>query len=371
MTATLPSEPQTRELAAGLRVYPRLRTAHVEEIDAASPRRTLYFSTNYDLDVTRVPAHMERTSLLQAARVVLGSPEPVLELHEPLWIEALPEWLVIAAAWRAGGFRRRRRGVVFFAIENNDLRDVLSNGRRSLRPFTPVIRTALRVLVPLLAERCAFGTPGAAATYGPILGRRRPRTSEVLDLLRAKVEPDVVKHSLSATFVGALEERKGVVPLLASWPEVERALPGATLTLIGDGPLRGAVESWVAEAPGSRKFLGRQPRTEVLRTLAGSTVLVAPSLPAGRWREQVGRPIQEALSSGATVVTTEQTGVATALRSAGHHVLDHRTLATTLAPAIRDALIGPLPVAEVLGMLPAEDGRMLADAWLFAGDPAR
>jgi glycosyltransferase involved in cell wall biosynthesis len=98
--------------------------------------------------------------------------------------------------------------------------------------------------------------------------------------------------------------------------------------------------------------------------LEHASILVAPSLREGRWREQVGNPILEALATGTTVVTTTETGIADWLLDHGHHVIRPAHLRERLGPAIIDALQQPLPIDRVLASLPTEDGRALADAWL-------
>jgi GT2 family glycosyltransferase len=365
-----PAPTGQRALQPGIRVIPELRAAHVEEIDAVSPRELWYFTRNYDMAVARLPPHARRRTLPGACLALLRVRSGTLELHEPLWARYLPAWVLLAAVWRFSRFGRpRSRRAAFFAIENLDPAESLAGGdQRRLRPARACVRAG-GWLVRRLAARCAFGTAGAEAVYRPLLRGGDVITRVIPDLparapaSRAPVDPGAV------VFVGALERRKGVIALMAAWEIVEADRSGATLTLVGDGIERERVRAWVARRPASRRALGLQPRSEIATLLDGSAVLVAPSLRAPHWREQVGRPIQEAIRAGMTVVTTGETGLAEFLRAGGHRVVDPAGLPDDLARSLVDALSRPLPREHVRATLPEVPGRVVADRWLHASDP--
>jgi glycosyltransferase involved in cell wall biosynthesis len=90
--------------------------------------------------------------------------------------------------------------------------------------------------------------------------------------------------------VGSLTERKNVVRLADAFARLGRG----TLTFLGDGPLRGALEG----RPGVR-VAGRVPHHEVPRHLAAADVVCAPSL-----LEPFGQSLLEAMACGRTVVAT-------------------------------------------------------------------
>lgn len=348
------------ELLSGIRVFPELRSAHVTDIDQAAPRRLLYFAAKYDLGSLDLPEHISKVSFARALRAVRTHPGPVLELWEPLWLRMLPRWLALAAVWKIG---RRGRVISVFAIENNGL-DVLlgkAYSRRSRR-LRRLVLMAIRRGVTNRIDRLAFGTSASRSVYAPIMDDSRTATADFLDLLRPdehRSEP----RALHAAFVGALAQRKGLPQVLRAWTEVERRVADAKMTIIGDGPERADAERWAAERPRSRSWAGAMPREQVRQVLRGTSVLVAPSVAEGRWREQVGRPIQEALAAGCTIVTTADTGLATYLADSGHKVLrDPSDL--ELATAVSDALRNPLDVAEIQRGLPRVDGRIAADSWL-------
>ena len=66
---------------------------------------------------------------------------------------------------------------------------------------------------------------------------------------------------------------------------------------------------------------------------------------------------------------TSETGLAGWLADHGHQVLPPGAGPAEVAEAIRQALTGSLTPQQILSTLPAVDGRLAADAWLF-GDAA-
>ena len=153
-------------LEPGMRVFPELRAAHLDEIDRQVPRRTIYFARNYDLGDRLIPAHCVAASATQALIALWRSDATTLELPELLWVRFLPRWLLLASAWKL----RRLRGIkgsriVFFAIENNTI-DRRLFGVPRVRPIRRRCAVAgLRLLMQAFVSRCAFGTDAAAATY--------------------------------------------------------------------------------------------------------------------------------------------------------------------------------------------------------------
>jgi glycosyltransferase involved in cell wall biosynthesis len=170
----------------------------------------------------------------------------------------------------------------------------------------------------------------------------------------------------TAVLVGERAARNGLRPLLQAWELVEGRCPAARLHVVGAGPLSGDVARWASARPESREFHGQLPQREVLQLLPTCTSLVAPSIRSGRWREQIGLPIKEALRSGLTVVTTTETGLASWLRVHGHQVVEAPFTVQQLSDAIVEALQHPLLREQVLSALPAVSARLEADRWLHS-----
>lgn len=93
--------------------------------------------------------------------------------------------------------------------------------------------------------------------------------------------------------------QKGQDRLLAAWPLVEAAVPGARLAIVGDGPDRQAL---ARHAPASVLFAGHQD--DVVAWLQAADVVVQPSRYEG-----LSLVVLEALAVGRPVVATEAVGM--------------------------------------------------------------
>jgi len=105
-------------------------------------------------------------------------------------------------------------------------------------------------------------------------------------------------------FVGRLDLNKNSLLLIRTFQQLR---PRATLTLIGDGRLRPAVEQQIAGDAGI-SYLGLLPNHEVHRQLSRHDILVLPSRYDG-W----GAVVNEALQNGMRVVCSQNCGAAALL----------------------------------------------------------
>jgi glycosyltransferase involved in cell wall biosynthesis len=103
--------------------------------------------------------------------------------------------------------------------------------------------------------------------------------------------------------VGRLTRQKGQDALLDAWPAVLEDVADARLVLVGDGPLRGPLES--RRVP-RVSFAGE--RDDVRRYLAAADTVVLPS----RW-DGLSFVLLEAMAVGSSIVATDVAGVADAL----------------------------------------------------------
>jgi hypothetical protein len=348
-----------------MRIVPELRAAHIERHRLGTPAELLYLDTNYDLAGTDLAPGIERVTVAGALRRFLTTTATTLEVPEPLWMRFWPKHVLLATGFHVAGLLRRRpHRVVTYAMENNDLRTLVGGRRRAPSVVVRLVALLVGAVARLTIDRIAFASDDARATYTALPFFHPRDASTVLELPSAS--PEVADGvPFRCVFLGALEPRKGLTELMAAWPEVEAVVPGAELVVVGPGPMLDTVERWAAERPGSRTVLGGRPRDEALAVVRSGTVLVAPSVPEGRWREQIGLPIKEALAAGLTVVTTDQTGLAPWLRSTGHHIVRAGAV-PELAEAVATALRSPLDRTAVRDTLPDVDGRLVADGRLHA-----
>lgn len=349
-----------------MRIVPELRAAHIERHRLGTPAELLYLDTNYDLAGTALTDGIHRVTLGGALRRFLTTTARTLEVPEPLWMRFWPKHLALVLGFKAAGvLRGRKHRVVTYAMENNDVA-TLVGGRRGapawlVRTVAVVIGSTARATI----DRIAFASAASRAAYAHLpftAGIEQAITTELPRPSATTVEPT----PLTCVFVGVMEERKGIRELMGAWTTVETMVPGARLVMVGPGPLQAEAASWAAASPSSRHVVGRLPHAEAATILQAGSVLVAPSVPDGRWKEQIGLPIKEALAAGLTVVTTAQTGLAPWLRAHGHEVvdLDRPAFRGRLAFAIARALRAPLERKAVRRSLPQRDGRLTADAWL-------
>ncbi len=100
-------------------------------------------------------------------------------------------------------------------------------------------------------------------------------------------------------YVGRLVSEKGATVLLEAWRQIE----GATLVLVGDGPLAAPL----AAAPGVR-LLGPLPRERLPVAYAAADVALLPSIPTRRFREPWGLVCNEAMHQGRPVIASDAVG---------------------------------------------------------------
>lgn len=135
---------------------------------------------------------------------------------------------------------------------------------------------------------------------------------------------------------GRLESQKGLRYLIEAWSAVRRDVPGAMLVLLGDGPLRGELES-LAERLNVREsiyFTGW--RTDANELLAAGDLFCLPSL----W-EAFGYVLLEAMAAGIPIVASDVDGIPEVLMQGRLGKLVPAGDCSSLARAVADLLHDP------------------------------
>ena len=188
----------------------------------------------------------------------------------------------------------------------------------SEKTATPAWRWPIKAKLARLADGCVASSSATAAYYR---GLGVPPEQIRVALLPVDVEAigkavadahreqDSFRQRLGMRgvlllYVGRLEKYKGVDLLLDAFVAARRRAPNLHLLLVGDGSLRGELESRAAaQAPGSVTFVGfRQPR-ELPSYYAAADVFCLFSR-----QEPFGAVLAEALAAGLPVVSSDAAG---------------------------------------------------------------
>lgn len=146
----------------------------------------------------------------------------------------------------------------------------------------------------------------------------------------------------------AMRADKDHASVIAAWPTVRAAIPGATLLLAGDGPCRSDLEARARSlgVGGSVRFLGT--RSDVPDLLARSQLLVLASYAV----ECFPYAVLEAMSAGRGVVSTDVAGLP--------EMVDDGVTGRLVVPRVPSALAHGI----IEGL---SDGGVRAHAWGAAG----
>jgi phosphatidylinositol alpha-mannosyltransferase len=132
-------------------------------------------------------------------------------------------------------------------------------------------------------------------------------------------------------FVGRLDEpRKGLQVLLEAFPAIVRQQPGARLTVVGEGSVRGLTKRLPHAVAGRIDFFGPLDDLGKARVLAETDVLVAPNTHG----ESFGMVLLEAMAAGAAVAASDLPAFRSVLGHGRHGALFRVGDAGDLARAV-------------------------------------
>lgn len=286
---------------AGVQVVPFLRSS--DEIGDLPPLRKVALVAS--------PVHAAGTQRELAALLERERPD-LLHLHNPY---PLLSPSVVRTAHRHGvkvvqtihNYRHDCMNGLYFR-DGHDCRDchgkrwnapgVAHACYRGSRPQSAVMAVALGAHVGTWRSVDRFiALTDAMAVYLRSIGIAEDR---IRVKPNAVADPGAVPLGEGFLFGARLVPEKGVELLLEAWKLAN--LPGQTLRIAGDGPLRPLVEA--AAARGEVEYLGQLDPAGMRAALAASAAMVIPSI----WQDILPTTGLEALASGRAVVATRMGG---------------------------------------------------------------
>ena len=137
--------------------------------------------------------------------------------------------------------------------------------------------------------------------------------------------------------LGRLEARMGHAELLEAWPSIAAEFPAARLLVVGDGTLRGRLETRARELGVAAHVIFAGPRPDIARVLDALDVVALPSL-----SESLALTAIEASALARPVVATAVDGMPEVIREARTGRLVPPADPAALSRAIRGVLRDPL-----------------------------
>ena len=256
----------------------------------------------------------------RVAAIIADERFDVLHFHEPL-MPALPMTMLrISTTANVGTFHAFARSNVGYYY-----------GRPLLQPYLEHLHRAIAVSEPArdFVTRYFPDYPMQVIPNG-------------IDVTVYKPGLPPIRHlrddNVNILFVGRLEKRKGLGDLLRAYRAVSGRLPQTRLIIVGDGPLRGRVESYIARHHLHNVILaGFVPDSVKPRYYGSADIFCAPATGA----ESFGIVLLEALASGLPVVATEIPGYMSVLEPGRDSITvppkNWRELAASLVILARDA----------------------------------
>lgn len=244
----------------------------------------------------------------------------ILHFHEPL-LPALPiTMLRMSTTANVGTFHAFAHSNVGYFY-----------GRPLLKPYLAHLHRAIAVSEPARAF---------VSRYFPDFPMRVIPNGVDLDVYRPGQAP--IRHlrdgNLNILFVGRLEKRKGLGDLLRAYRSIIDRVPRSRLIIVGDGPLRGRVESYITRHRLPNVVMtGYVPDSVKPRYYSSADIFCAPATGA----ESFGIVLLEALASGLPVVATEVPGYMSVLEPGQDSITvqpkNWRELSASLVILARDA----------------------------------
>lgn len=224
------------------------------------------------------------------------------------------------------------------------------------RRLGPCTRLLLRESDALTAPSDAFRRE-VEMLYPHLAGRIRPVHNGVDFAELDGIGGRAAEPAPYLLTVAAHNPKKGLDVLLRAFDLVAPAYPSLRLLLVGDGPLRGALEAQATASPARDRivFLGPRARAELVPLLRGCEAFVLASR-----HEPFGIAAAEALALGRPVIASAVGGLPEFIDAGRTGMLVPPDDPDALATALRHLLADPA-AAERLGRAGAEAARAHLD----------
>ena len=140
-------------------------------------------------------------------------------------------------------------------------------------------------------------------------------------------------------YVGRLTEEKGLADLIGAAKLAWARGSAFTLVIIGDGPMRPAIEQALADEPADRwQLVGAVAHDAVADYVSSLDLLVLPSRTGKTWKEQFGRVIIEALGCEVPVVGSDSGHIPHLIETTGGGFIFHERDSEELALKLQQML---------------------------------
>jgi phosphatidylinositol alpha-mannosyltransferase len=221
------------------------------------------------------------------AAIVESERFDVLHFHEPLMAGLTTTMLRMSPTANVGTFHAFARSNVGYYY-----------GRPLLEPLLAHLHRGIAVSEP---ARAFFNK------YFPDFRLRIIPNGVDTDLYRPGLSP--IRHlrdeNVNVLFVGRLEKRKGLGDLLRGFEFLRARVSNTRLVIVGDGPLRGRIESFISRHRVPDVVMaGYVPDSVLPRYYSTADIFCAPATGS----ESFGIVLLEAMAAGLPVVATEVPG---------------------------------------------------------------
>jgi len=234
-------------------------------------------------------------------------------LHLPRTLRALDTDCVIGMDGDGFRYARGQRDKPYVAylhgVKADEIRWATGSERRHLKRWAARERRAARAADLVIAP--SNYSAGRARDLYDLPPERVVTLYNGIDLDDWPQRPISADGPPRVLCVAQLSRRKGVDTLLNAWRSVHDSVPGASLTVMGDGPERSALDR-VAADQASANLVGVCSHQEVRRALLDCRVFCLPSR-----QEGFGIAILEAMATGRPVVTTDAAAIPEVVGDAG------------------------------------------------------